>query len=257
MKWYPTDWRADSELRMCSLAARGLWIELLGCMHEADPYGHLLVNGKPPSEAKLAVLVGSDVKTLRACIAELTENGVPSFTEAGVMFSRRMVRDADKAKFDANNGALGGNPRVMAGVNPHVNPRVKTGDKAQIPEARSQIPEKSKAKTARKRATPMPAGFEISDRVMAWAADKGYTRLPERFEQFVGYVRRKDAHYVDWDEAFMSAVREDWAKLNRPALVTKSDRMAETREAMFGNALREVKRESPDDSIDGESVRVA
>jgi hypothetical protein len=43
-KWYPQDWRADAPLRMCSFAARGLWIDLLGLMHESTPVGFLLVN---------------------------------------------------------------------------------------------------------------------------------------------------------------------------------------------------------------------
>ena len=44
MKFYPADWRADPALRMCSLAARGLWMEMLSIMHEADPRGSLRTN---------------------------------------------------------------------------------------------------------------------------------------------------------------------------------------------------------------------
>jgi hypothetical protein len=57
LRWYPGDWRADPRLRMCSLAARGLWIELLGFMHEAEPYGHFIVGGAAPSEREIAKLV--------------------------------------------------------------------------------------------------------------------------------------------------------------------------------------------------------
>lgn len=35
LKFYPTDWRSDPALKMCSLAARGLWIEMIALMHEA------------------------------------------------------------------------------------------------------------------------------------------------------------------------------------------------------------------------------
>ena len=48
LKFYPADWRADPRLRMCSLAARGLWIELMSYMHEGEPYGHLTIDGVPP-----------------------------------------------------------------------------------------------------------------------------------------------------------------------------------------------------------------
>ena len=40
LKFYPRDWRGDQALRLVSLHARGLWIELLCVMHEATPYGH-------------------------------------------------------------------------------------------------------------------------------------------------------------------------------------------------------------------------
>jgi hypothetical protein len=50
MKFYPADWRADPMLRVCSIGARGLWIELLALMHESERYGHLLVNGKQPTD---------------------------------------------------------------------------------------------------------------------------------------------------------------------------------------------------------------
>lgn len=74
------------------------------------------------------------------------------------------------------------------------------------------------ARKKRAAQTPLPDGFAISDRVKAWAAEKGYTKLEQRLENFLGYVRRKQPTYADWDEAFMSAVRDDWAKLGGPAV---------------------------------------
>ena len=71
LKFYPTSWRADPGLRMCSAAARGLWIELLCLMHEADPRGHLIVRGNVPTDAQLAVLAGLPVNQLSDLIAEL------------------------------------------------------------------------------------------------------------------------------------------------------------------------------------------
>lgn len=59
----------------------------------------------------------------------------------------------------------------------------------------------------------MPEGFGISDRVRKWAAEKGYSRLDERLEHFIGKARANGYTYADWDEALMGAVRDDWAKL--------------------------------------------
>lgn len=69
------------------------------------------------------------------------------------------------------------------------------------------------SKRGKPRKFPIPEGFAISERVTRWAREKGYGRLPERFEHFVGVSRARAYEYADWDEAFMNAVRDDWAKL--------------------------------------------
>lgn len=97
MKFYPTDWRADPKLRMCSLAARGLWIELIAVAHEATPYGHVLVNGNAPDIAALARMVGVSESEMLSLVDELDRNGVFSRTRSGVIYSRRMIRDAKKS----------------------------------------------------------------------------------------------------------------------------------------------------------------
>lgn len=114
MKWYPADWRADPCLRMCSLAARGLWMELLGFMHEAEPYGHLVIGGRAPTVPQIAALVGVDAKTVTAALAELDGAGVCSRDAEGRIVSRRMVRDKAKAEAAAVNGRAGGNPNLLA-----------------------------------------------------------------------------------------------------------------------------------------------
>ena len=145
LKFFPTDWRADPALRMCSLAARGLWIEMLCLMHEARPHGSLLVNGKPVTVAGLASLVGGGVAEVEGFLAELEEAGVFSRDADGALYSRRMRRDEERAAVNRVNGRAGGNPSLKPGVNPPVNPGVnppvKAGDKAQKPESRIQTPD--------------------------------------------------------------------------------------------------------------------
>jgi hypothetical protein len=131
LKFYPTDWRADPGLRHCSLSARGLWIELLGIMHDSEPYGHL---DPALTGYDIALLVGSPLKTVRAALAELEMNRVFDRGDKGEIVSRRMVRDHAKALKDQANGSKGGNPQVTGWVNPAVVP----WDKAQNPEARIQ-----------------------------------------------------------------------------------------------------------------------
>ncbi len=87
MKFYPADWQADPAVRSCSLAARGLWIEMLCIMQKADPVGRLTINGNPPSNAALAVLTGSTVGVVVKGIRELE-------TASGDRFRGRVFIDA-------------------------------------------------------------------------------------------------------------------------------------------------------------------
>lgn len=103
-KFHTQDWRADPCLRMCSPAARGMWADMLSIMHEAEPYGHLLIGAKPPTEAQLSRLLSIEIDLIGPLIGELSENGVFSITEDGVIFSRRMVRDAEQS--DAGREAI-------------------------------------------------------------------------------------------------------------------------------------------------------
>lgn len=83
--------------------------------------------------------------------------------------------------------------------------------------------EKSHSSTgSKKHKTSVPSNFGISERVRRWAGDKGVSRLEERFEHFVGHARAKGYTYVDWDEALMNAIRDDWAKLGQSPLLASS-----------------------------------
>lgn len=140
LKFYPSDWRSDPALRMCSVAARGVWIELLALMHEAQPRGDLLINGRQPNEQQLALLVGATVDDVSNALVELEAAGVFSRRKNGVIFSRRMERDENKSRKSRENGQKGGNPTLC---NYRENgTSLKGQDKTQNPEARSQKPDK-------------------------------------------------------------------------------------------------------------------
>jgi len=85
---------------------------MLALMREADPTGHLLIRGKSPTEAQLAVLVGAPVEQVSALLIDLESAGVFSRTRKGVIYSRRMTRDEKKAQTARENGKLGGNPNI-------------------------------------------------------------------------------------------------------------------------------------------------
>lgn len=164
LKFYPTDWRSDPRLRMCSMAARGLWIEMIALMHEAVPYGHLLISGQSPTDAQLAVLAGAPSEQVSELIGELEAAGVFSRTRTGVIYSRKLTRMQKKAATARNNGKNGGNPRLKdKRENPASdNPKDKAEDKPQKPEARSQKDNSASAEF-------VPAPFdEVSDAIAAY-----------------------------------------------------------------------------------------
>lgn len=98
MKFWPADWQNDAALATCSIAARGLWIGMICVMHNAEPYGHLTVNGKPATTRHIAAIARVPEKEAARLIAELEDAGVFSRSEDGTVYSRRMVRDAEQSE---------------------------------------------------------------------------------------------------------------------------------------------------------------
>lgn len=96
--FWPQDWVNEVTLHACSLAARGLWMDLICLAHSGDPYGHLASNGRPMTPEWIAKSLRMNPRTIRKLIRELEENGVFSRTNEGIIYCRRMVRDAEKSQ---------------------------------------------------------------------------------------------------------------------------------------------------------------
>lgn len=112
LKFYPSEWRGDPRLRMCSIAARGLWMEMLCVMHEADPRGFLVVNGAPLNERQVANLAGVSVDEATGLLSEMESAGVFSRDDRGTIYSRRMVRETRRSAEGREHGLKGGNPAL-------------------------------------------------------------------------------------------------------------------------------------------------
>jgi 5-methylcytosine-specific restriction endonuclease McrA len=95
-QFYPGDWMKDPELRSVSLAARGLWIDMLSLMFECDRRGYLQLNGKPVNADQLARMTGCSTGEVSHCLQELDDSGVFSRSDDGTIYSRRLVRDEKK-----------------------------------------------------------------------------------------------------------------------------------------------------------------
>ncbi len=134
MQFYVGDWMKDPDLRACSLAARGLWMDMLCLMFESPRRGYLLVKDRPASLAQLARMTGCASDEAASLLKELEDAGVFSSTTDKAIYCRRMVRDAEVAAKNRANGSRGGNPALRVDsdnppVIPTSNPPVIRGDK--------------------------------------------------------------------------------------------------------------------------------
>ena len=93
--FYPGDWLRDS-VSGCSLEAQGLWLRMMIIGHDSDRYGYLASNGVAIPAGSIAQRCGCTLPQYTTLLAELTAAGVPSRTPEGIIYSRRMVKDAQK-----------------------------------------------------------------------------------------------------------------------------------------------------------------
>jgi hypothetical protein len=94
-KFYWSHWASDPALRLCSLAAQGLWMRMLCVAAEAQPRGYVTVNGVPLDSNDIARIAGETKATVDDLLSELEKKGVFSRDQRGCIYSRRMVRDME------------------------------------------------------------------------------------------------------------------------------------------------------------------
>jgi len=135
LKFYVRDWTGDQQLRMVSLSARGLWLECICIMHTAKRYGYLETpTGAPFEDETMSRLIGTSKDDLYRLKSELLTAGIPSVEDVtGIWFSRRMVKEKQKAEKCSEAGKKGGgNPSLAS------HPNTNTND-IQIPDTRNHI----------------------------------------------------------------------------------------------------------------------
>lgn len=247
IKFYPRDWRGDQALRAVSIAARGLWIECLCIMHEATPYGHLILNGQRVTNETLARMAGCSLDEVQALLAELSNAGVFSTNSKGVVFSRRMTKDFKRAKMgqisvkkrwcqDTENKdekAIPNRPpsrppnRAPITQNPDTRNQIKEDNPLTViiqekdaidlfPDATQtgsdSIPvqrETALEDMPNHRGCRLPDGFPAQD-WLEWAAEQGHSDPKYEAERFRDYWlgrSGKDGRKADWPATWRNWVR--------------------------------------------------
>jgi hypothetical protein len=107
-KWFWSDWLADTGVRMSSLAARGLWADMLAIMSKSERRGYLMQNGEQIGSKDLAKFSGESEEVVERLLMELKKNGVYSTTLDGTIYNRRMARESELSRVRSEAGKLGG-----------------------------------------------------------------------------------------------------------------------------------------------------
>lgn len=114
-QFYPGDWKRDAGVQALSYEERGIWFELMLMMFESPERGKLIFRtGTPIPEDAVARALGLDKQKVNQILSKLLEYGVASKEEeTGIIYCRRMVRDAELSKKRADAGKMGGNPNLL------------------------------------------------------------------------------------------------------------------------------------------------
>lgn len=106
-KLFTRDWLSSVQVRKCSIAARGAWIDLLCLIRMAG--GGRLVPDSPAgwTDEALAQLLSGDQAEALAAVRELRAKRVLSFDDDGALVSERAVRDSEVSAVRAESGRRG------------------------------------------------------------------------------------------------------------------------------------------------------
>lgn len=213
-KFFWSDWEADQGLRLCSLAAQGLWMRMLCVCAKGDPRGYLAINGKPLDSTGVARLCGISAEEAESLMEELDLNGVFSRDRRGWIYNRRMMKDAKKS---ATGKKFAKKRWSQADDNKDKKSQpngVPIGEPTtQRPEARSQSKKEEPVGSSKKaRGSRLKSDWELPKAWGEWALSEGLAEAEVRAEavKFKDYwlsASGRNATKLDWQ-----AVWRNWCR---------------------------------------------
>lgn len=146
-QFYPADWRNNANLRRCTWEARGVWVEVMGLLHDSDEYGLLRWPLKEIAQALGApmravqelvskgVLKGTDRGECEAFVytpRSGRKDGKPVLLvdaqEGPVWYSSRMVRDEYVRTIRGQETRFGDDPKPAPKTPPKAAPNPPFGE---------------------------------------------------------------------------------------------------------------------------------
>jgi uncharacterized protein YdaU (DUF1376 family) len=135
----------------------------------------------------------------------------------------------NKAETSRENGKKGGRPRKNKDLQDNpigfieepeitqevilANPSITQEKANQEPRTKNHISTPTPKKSLPKK-KPIPENFGISESVKLWAIKNNHKNLDKHLENFISSCKANGYVYLDWDSAFMNAVRQNWAKID-------------------------------------------
>lgn len=106
-KFYWSNWLGHINLRLCSVAARGFWMDVLCIAADNDPVGYVEETG-PAFTEMMCRVSGLRKKQVEKYTKELEKRGVFQRDRRGRIFCPRMVHDNKKLQEAIASGRRGG-----------------------------------------------------------------------------------------------------------------------------------------------------
>jgi hypothetical protein len=137
-KFFWKDWESDPALKLCSLAAQGLWMRLLCIAAASTIPGEVRIGRRPCSPSDIATIINASTEEVARLIDELEAGGVFDRAKDGAIVSRRMVRDAAEREKWRGYGKRGGRPKALKDTENVDNPPLLENEKGGVLEGVSQ-----------------------------------------------------------------------------------------------------------------------
>lgn len=238
-QFYPDDWIAETGLRLCSLNAKGLWIEMLCIMFYNKPRGLLIANGLQIDNKMLAKILGEKEESIASSVQELEGYKVFSRLPDSTIYSRRMynqsLQEAYLKEIRSEAGKKGMEKRWKKGDNKKITEITAStstptsSSKKKKEEEKENIPQQSKALLT---SFPKNVQFLIKDyvelarlenktkiitvgrelRLITEIFDLYKVSDPERFYKALKTTCDKSAPHINYIKAVLKRLNKDQEK---------------------------------------------
>ena len=205
--------------RMANESSESRSLEVVNDVHQCNTFTS--ESGSPTSECHSQ---GSESRSLEVvndvhqCNTFTSESGSPTsecHSQGSESRSLEVVNDVHTNHHINHQEPLDNHQYISADEKHTLDP---VTEKHEEPKSK---PKSEKIKKPKTIMTTLPENFEVSERVKIWAAQKGFDRLEEHLEYFIGYAVASGKKYADWDQALMNAIRGNWAKLKPEGIRTQ------------------------------------